>query len=211
MPALDAPVAAPARLPTEERQAAIVAALFRLAAERSPALITTAEIAAALGLTQGALFRHFPNKEAIWCAALDWVQAQLLQRLDAALASPAAQASPRAGLAAMFHAHVDFVAAHPGVPRLIFQELQQPGDSAARRQVRALLQAYRQRLLGTLARAEAAGELAPGLDQDAAATLFVGIVQGLVMQALISGQPAQMPAQAARLYPLFERALREAP
>ena len=47
------------------------------------------------------------------------------------------------------------------------------------------------------------------IDQGLIAGLL-GLVQGLVMQALISGEPAQMPAQAARLYPLFERALREA-
>ena len=43
------------RLPTEERQADIVAAALRLAQDNSPALITTGDIATAVGLTQGAV------------------------------------------------------------------------------------------------------------------------------------------------------------
>jgi TetR/AcrR family transcriptional regulator len=203
-----APLAA-SRLPTQARQAALVAAVFSLACERSPAHITTGDIAAALGVTQGALFKHFASKEAIWLAAAQWVHAQLMDRLEGALQSAPARASPVAALGAMFHAHVDFVTEHPGVPRVIFQELQQPGDSPAKLEVRRLLQRYRQLLMQCLATAVAAGEVAADLDQDAAATLFIGIVQGLVMQSLISGQPAQMPAHAGRVFTLYLRGLRD--
>ena len=68
---------APGRLPTEERQAAIVTAALELARETSPALITTSDIAAGVGVTQGALFKHFPTKDAIWLAAMGWVRRQL--------------------------------------------------------------------------------------------------------------------------------------
>jgi AcrR family transcriptional regulator len=37
----------------------IVAAALRLARESSPALITSGDIAAAIGVTQGAVFKHF--------------------------------------------------------------------------------------------------------------------------------------------------------
>ncbi|BDI07675.1 TetR/AcrR family transcriptional regulator [Sphaerotilus microaerophilus] len=194
------------RQPTGVRQAAIVAAVFRLAGERSPAHITTGDIAAALGITQGAVFRHFPSKEAIWLAAMGWVHAELMRRLDAAVQPPAGALD---ALAAMFRAHVDFVTEHPGVPRVIFQELQQPGDSPVKQAVRGLLQDYRRLLQHHLAQAVANAEVPADLDQDAAATLFIGIVQGLVMQALISGQPAQMPEQAARVLALYLRGLRE--
>jgi TetR/AcrR family transcriptional regulator len=125
------------RLPTEERQAEIVAAALRLAQEFSPALITTGDIAAAIGVTQGAVFKHFPSKEAIWVAAMRWVRGELLQSLEAVAG---AAATPLDALSGIFHAHVGFVIAHPGVPRLIFHELQQPADSATKQEVRAVLQ-----------------------------------------------------------------------
>ena len=196
------------RLPTEERQAAIVAATLKLAIDASPAQITTAAIAEAVGVTQGAVFKHFPTKEAIWLAAMKWVREQLLASLTQAAES---QPSPMDALGAVFRAHVDFVVRHPGVPRFIFHELQQPSDSAAKQEVRGVLQAYRKLLLGILKQAERQNVVAPELDREAAATLFVGIVQGLVMQAMLSGKPALMRAQAERVFALYLRGIGAAP
>ena len=197
------------RLSTEERQAEIVAAALRLARESSPALITTSDLAAAIGVTQGAVFKHFATKEAIWLACLRWVHAALLDAMNEAAA--AASDAPFAALEAVFKAHVAFVVAHPGVPRVIFHELQGPADSAVKREVQGLLKDYR-KLLQRLLDAEAArGTLDAGADLDAAATLFVGIVQGLVMQAMAAGGVAAMKARAAPLFAIFERGLRGAP
>jgi TetR/AcrR family transcriptional regulator len=195
------------RLPTQERQIEIAAAALRLSRDRSPALVTTSEIAAAVGVTQGALFKHFPTKEAIWIAAMAWVREQLL----AALAQAAQDApTPLAGLEAVFRTHVAFVASHPGVPRLIFHELQQATDSAVKQEVRLLLQAYRKLLVGLLGAAAERGEVPSDLDREAAATLFVGIVQGLVMQSMVSGKPVTLKAQADRVFAIYLRGICEA-
>jgi AcrR family transcriptional regulator len=196
------------RLPTEERQAEIVAAALRLARDSSPALVTTGDIAAAIGVTQGAVFKHFETKEAIWVAAMRWVREELLQRLVQAARQAA---TPREALAALFRAHVDFVASHPGVPRFIFHELQQPADSAVKAEVRALLQAYRKLLLETLARAVQARQVDAELDREAAATAFVGLVQGLVMQAMVTGRTSAMRQQAEQVFALYLRGLGEKP
>ena len=109
----------------------------------------------------------------------------------------------------MFRAHVDFVIAHPGVPRLIFHELQQPADSATKQEVRALLQGYRKLLLDTLEQAVSQGQVIADLDREAAATTFVGLIQGLVMQAMLAGRPAAMRPQAERVFALYRRSLGE--
>ncbi len=200
----------PHKQPTETRQAALVAAALALAAERSPAAVTTADLAQAVGITQGAVFRHFESKEAIWVAVIDLAHQRLLGRLQAAAD---AQAQPLAALRAVFLEHVAFVVEHPGVPRVIFQELQHPEDTPLKARVRQLMQAYRALLTGLLQRAQAAGQLAPGTDLAAAAVLFIGSVQGLVMQSLLSGQVAGMAAQAPQVYRIFHNgvAARTAP
>jgi AcrR family transcriptional regulator len=202
------------RLPTEERQADIVAAALRLLQDSSPALVTTGDIAVAVGVTQGAVFKHFTTKDAIWVAAMRWVRQVLLQALAEA-AEPTAKTgagarAPRDALAAIFKAHVDFVIAHPGVPRLIFHELQQPADSATKQEVRALMQAYRELLQRVLGQAVTQGDAAPGLDTAAAATLFMGSVQGLVMQSMLAGKPGAMRSQAPGVLALVLRGLKGA-
>lgn len=198
----------PTRQPTESRRAALVAAALSLAAERSPAAVTTAALAQAVGLTQGAVFRHFESKEAIWLAVIDFAHQDLLARLQAAAT---AEQRPLAALAAVFMAHVDFVVEQPGVPRVIFQELQHPEDTPLKARVRGLMQAYRALVAGLLVRAQTAGQLAPGTDLQAAAVLFIGSVQGLVMQSLLSGQVAAMRPLAPDVFALFQQAIAAPP
>jgi TetR/AcrR family transcriptional regulator len=207
---MDTPASAvgPARLDTATRQAEIVSAALRLAQETSPGAITTGDLAAAVGLSQGALFRHFPSKEAVWLATMGWVREQLMCRLEQ-VASRAS--TPTEALHAVFEAHVGFVATHPGVPRVIFHELQKKADSPLKRQVRQLMEAYRQLLLSLLGAAVERGDLRPDLDRPAAATLFIGIVQGLVMQAMLTGRRTGMSTEATRVFQIYLRGIEARP
>lgn len=175
-------------------------AVVALAATCNPAEITTGQIAEHMQLTQGALFRHFPTKDAVWDAVMVWTADQLTRRLDQAEAKGT---SPLSALEQMFLAHVDFVAARPGVPRIMFGELQRTGDTAAKRSARALINAYRTRLVKVLDRCSATGELPADLDAEAAATLFVGTIQGLVMQAMMSGDFTSMRTMAGRVFSIY--------
>lgn len=196
------------RQPTDERQSAIVAAALRLAAGNSPAAITTTDLATAIGLSQGALFKHFASKDAVWLAAMDWAAEQLLQTLtDAAQSTP----SPCAALRAVFDAHVAFVAANPGVPRLVLHQLQQAGDTPIKQRARALMQAHRALVQDLLRKAVDAREASPDLDVAAAATMFLGQIQGLAMQSVIRGQTSAMRELAPRVFAIYERGIRVQP
>lgn len=193
--------------PTALRQASLVEAALQLAAVRSPADITTADLAQAVGITQGAVFRHFASKEAIWLAVLDWTADTLIARLQTAAQTGPTPIDPLVALQAVFMAHVDFVVAYPGVPRVIFQELQHAQDTALKGRVRSLMQQYRTLVLGLLQRAQVLRLLAPGTDPQAAAVLLLGSVQGLMMQAMISGQVEGTANQASGVFAIYLRGL----
>jgi TetR/AcrR family transcriptional regulator len=188
------------RLSTDERQREIVAAVLALARERGPEAITTQAIADRMGVTQGAIFRHFPDKEAIWLAVFAWVREALGSVFATAMEKAA---TPLARIEAAFLAHVAFVAANPGVPRVMFHELQYPGDSPVRAEVRAMITSYRKRLAALFAEAKAAGELPADLDAALAPILFIGAVQGLVIQSALAGDEAGMTRRARRVVPLL--------
>lgn len=196
---------------TALRQAGLVEAALALAAQRSPADITTADLAQTVGISQGAVFRHFASKEAIWLAVLDWATETLLGELRAATSEPLAQSTPLAALQGVFRAHVDFVVRHPGVPRVIFQELQHAQDTLLKAGVRRLMQQYRALLSDILTRAQAQGLLAPGIDLSSAAVLFMGSVQGLVMQSMLSGNVHAMQAQAPGVFSIYLRGITSRP
>ncbi|HMM72848.1 MAG TPA: TetR/AcrR family transcriptional regulator [Rhodocyclaceae bacterium] len=194
----------PQYLTADERRAATVQAVVDLAAERNPSDITTTAIAQRMGLTQGALFRHFPTKEAILLAAMSWVTERLLARVDKAAEGAA---SPVAVLEAVFMTHVDFVTEHPGVPRIIFGELQRPGETPPKQMVQALIRCYGERLRRQIEAGKALGELDAGLDVDAAATLFIGTIQGLVMQSLLAGDVARIRRDAPGVFAIYRRGI----
>ena len=146
----------PKHLPADERRAVTVEAVVGLAAEQNPNDITTAAIAKRMNLTQGAIFRHFPSKDSIWQAVMERVAEQLLARIDEAAETAA---SPLAALEAMFIAHIDFIARHPGVPRILFGELQRAEDTPVKRMVQTLLIRYSERLHALIEEGKAQGEL----------------------------------------------------
>ena len=194
----------PRNLPADERRAHTVEAVVELAGTRNPGEITTMAIARHMGLTEGALFRHFPSKQAIWQSVMEWVAESLLDRVERAardLDSPSDQ------LRAMFLGHIDFVAEHPGVPRMLFGELQKSDSTAPKRIVQSLIQRYAQRLQQTLEAGKACAELQADLDSGAAATLFIGTIQGLVMQSLLVGDMARIREEAPKVYAIYSRGI----
>lgn len=195
---------APRRVSTALRQQEIVEAAIHLARFASPDGITTQAIADQVGLTQGALFRHFPTKEAIWTAVFSWVREHLLAEIESAAGRAD---TPLDQLRAIFRAHARFIVAHPATPRLIFHELQRPVESPARAEVRLILKPYRQRILTLLNAAQTAGRIDADLDLPSAATLFIGMLQGLVMQSSLTGDLAALDRRAAKMFPLFLSAI----
>ena len=195
----------PKNLSADERRAVTVEAVIELAAEQNPGDITTAAIAKRMNLTQGALFRHFPSKDAVWQAAMEWVAVRLLTRIDKAIMQAAE--SPLIALEAVFMTHIEFVVAHPGGPRMLFGELQRSEDTPAKRMVRTLLAGYGERLTMLIEAGKAQGELALEVETAAATTLFIGTIQGLVMQSLLAGQPQRMHTHAPGAFAIYRRGI----
>lgn len=192
------------RLSASDRRDVTVETVMALAGEGNPAEITTAAIAERMNLTQGAVFRHFPTKEAIWKAVMEWVAARLLARVDTAIKD---NPSPLAALEAVFHTHVAFVTAHPGVPRMLFGELQRSEDTAAKKVARIMIGHYSERVTALIVRGKDAHELAAEVDVNAAVMLFVGTIQGLVMQSLLAGDLARLRHDAAAVFAIFRRGI----
>lgn len=192
------------KIPAEERRNITVEAVIDLAGTANPDSITTAAIAKHMKLTQGAIFRHFPNKDAIWKAVMDWVAKTLMTRVDAAARGAA---TPLGKMEAMFLAHIGFVADHPGAPRMLFGELQSARQTPAKRLAQGMMKHYAARLHDLIAAGQAQGELRDDLDAAAAATLFIGMIQGLVMQSLIAGDMERMRAEAPQVFAIYRHGI----
>jgi AcrR family transcriptional regulator len=188
------------KLKTEDRQAELVAAALLLAATKSPSEITTGDLANVVGITQGGVFKHFDSKEAIWLAAIEWAHQDLMKKLM--LETKVRNQTAVKSLRAVFMAHIGFVQQYPGVPRLIFQE-----QTLLKERVQLLMADYRQLISGLLAQARKDAEISPEADLQAAVVLFIGAIQGLVMQSLITGSLEKIKQQAKTVFSIYEAGL----
>ena len=107
---------AQARRSHEERRAEIVEAALRLIATRGITALTVAALANELGLTGGALYRHFPSTDAI----LDAVAERAVSLLDASLPDPSLE--PLLWLERFVDSRARAVSGQAGLARLIFSE-----------------------------------------------------------------------------------------
>ena len=104
------------RLPTAQRRPQIAATALRLIGEDGFAALTMARLADAIGMTSGALFRHFASRDEILALAVE----NAVEQLDATFPDDALP--PLERLTALARARVRLVRAHPGLAWLLLSE-----------------------------------------------------------------------------------------
>ena len=188
------------RLPTEERQSEIIRVAVELAAEKGVDSVTTQDMADAMQVTQGAIFKHFSTKDDIWVAVMQWIRERLMGVLEKA-ASEADD--PIAAIECMFFAHIVFIGKHPAIPRLLFSELLHKKNSKLRKLIQEIISGYEAKITGLLDSAKAQSLVPPDLDSKSAAVLYIGMIQGLVMQISIFGGKRLLLEEAKKTFPIY--------
>jgi TetR/AcrR family transcriptional regulator len=190
------------RRSSEDRQQEIVLAVLALAEARGVEAITTQAIAEHMGLTQGAVFRHFPNKEAIFAAVLDWLNGRLEEVFHT---DP--RVTPLARVERVFAAYMALFAAHPAVPRLFFSDTLHHPYPRLHARLQEMVQGCERQLAQWLAEAATQDEVRAGLPPAAAAKLLLTGIQGLAFQSCVLGIVADPVAAGRQLFPLYLAAL----
>lgn len=188
------------RMPTDERQSEIIRVAVELAAEKGVDSVTTQNMADAMKVTQGAIFKHFTTKDEIWVAVMRWVREQLMKVLEKAAAEAT---DPLDAIERMFFAHIAFISKHPAIPRLLFSELLHKKSGKLRDLIQEIISGYEAKIAGLLDAAKQQALAPADLDSKSAAVLYIGMIQGLVMQASIFGGKRSLLQEAEKTFPIF--------
>lgn len=181
-----APSAARTRKPGDDRRREIADAALRVIAAHGLGRFTAAALAAEVGVTDGALFRHFPTKDAIVLAAIGRVEELLLPSLRAGDPDPVAR------LGAFFQARVATIRANPGISRLLVSdELAQAASREGVARVSALRRRSAAFVRACLEEAAAGGRLAAGVRAEEAEVLVLGAILALA-HAATPGDPERV-------------------
>ncbi|MBU9765886.1 TetR/AcrR family transcriptional regulator [Mycobacterium sp. TNTM28] len=121
-----------------DRRDQLIAAAERLVAERGYLAVRLEDIGAAVGISGPAIYRHFPNKEALLVELLVGISTRLLAGAQAVITSGE---NPADTLDDLVDFHLDFVFGEPDLIRIQDRDLAHLPE-AAKRQVRRSQRQY---------------------------------------------------------------------
>lgn len=163
------------RMPTEDRQRQIADAALRIIAERGLGRFTTSAIARAVGITDGAIFRHFPSKEAIVMAAIGRVEEILFASM------PDPEGDPLERLGGFVQLRARAVRDVPGISRVVFGEsLAKAGGKKGAARVDTLKMRSVQYVRDRLKEARREGILVDDVPIDDLVVIVQGAILGMV-------------------------------
>jgi len=193
------------RQSAEERKAQIVAEVLRLADEIGPDRLSTTEVARAIGLSQPAIFRHFPTKGALWLAVAE----DIADRLQSYWAAAEAGATgSHARLKALILAQLTAIAETPALPSILFSRELQVDNPALRDVFRKLLSAFQGRLVAAIRELQAAGHLRRDVGPEDVAILLTSLVQGVAIRWTLGARGFALVPEGLRLFDVQMELLR---
>lgn len=169
----------------QQRRGQLLIAGARLIAERGYLGMRLDDLGAAVGISGPAVYRHFPNKEALLVELLVGISRRLL---DGGSAVAADAESPRQALAGLVEFHLDFALGEPELIRIQDRDLDNV-PLPARREIRRTQRRYVEVWVGVLC------ELTPGLAEETA-RVQAHAVFGLLNSTPHSAAPAQDHSRA---------------
>lgn len=162
-----------------DRRSLLIAAAERLIAERGFMAVRLEDIGAAAGVSGPAIYRHFPNKEALLVELLVGISTRLLAGGKAVVARAP---DPASALDGLIEFHLDFALTESDLIRIQDRDLTHL-PATAERQVRRAQRQYVEIWVGVLR------ELNPGVDE-AEARLMAHAAFGLLNSTPHSIRPA---------------------
>ena len=117
---------------TGERREMILQTLARLLESHRGKRITTAELARAVGVSEAALYRHFPSKARMFEALLDFIEESLFTRITRILEE---EPDTERRLRSMAFLVLGFAEKNPGMARILYGDILLDENERLRRRV----------------------------------------------------------------------------
>ena len=187
------------RKSARERKSEIVEAVLLLAAEVGPDRLSTEALAAAVGISQPGIFRHFPKKSDIWEAVAERI-AELLRENWTAMENEDLRSADR--MRSFVTGHLTFLQTTPAIPAILFSRELHAENEVLRSFFAGLMQRVHQFVSQMIASEIKAGRYDRKLDPDDAAYLVLALIQGLAMRWSLNERKFDLVKEGERLLAL---------
>jgi len=165
----------------DERRREIIEAMLDLVAKQGADRVTTRMLASRLGVTEPALYRHFPaGKPQMW-RALSATLGEIMER-GWARAQTRVEQSPSACLRGLIRVQMQTIVDVPALPAILFSRALHRDNAALRAAVGEIAARFHARVVTLIQHGQQASELRADVDADASAWLLISVVQGTAIR-----------------------------
>ena len=177
-------------------------AVTRLITRKGLGSVTIKDIAREVGVTEGAVYRHFVSKQQILSYLVDQVGEFLRETVEDAESQ---DSTALENLERIFRLQLRDIEDYWGLALIVVAGAVSFENAALRPRVVSVLDAYVERIRGILRKGVEEESLRADLDVDAAAFTFYGMVQGLASLWVLSETPWQPSDQGDPVWETYKR------
>ena len=194
------------RKTTFERQKEIKKAILDIIAAEGLHALSTRRLAQKVGLSEGALFRHFATKRDMLLGIMEDVQNGLIKDLRAiSLRTDSAENR----LYDFLCTHIEFLIEHRGITILLFSEAAHMNDTKLKHKLRSILLTQKQYVSKIIQDGIVEGLWDAELHVENVASLYLGIPITLNIELVLNPQEVQTENFCKRMICLLERILKK--
>jgi len=193
------------RQSTLVRREQIIEASRKLIMKYGSEHVTVRRIAAEIGISEGALYRHFKSKREVLLFLIRHIEENLIGDLQ--------KRSPTKNilgtLKSTLRNHLSSMEQRKGMSFLVIAEIISLGDKGLNKRVLEVLSKYISNIKKLLLEGIKTGEIRQDLDPEMVATSFFGTMQGLITVWALSNYNFVLEEKFNALWNLFQQAIKK--
>lgn len=185
---------------TDVRQEQIAQAALTLIARSGVGGVSIAAVAKEVGVVPSGIYRHYRGKDEILDVALDLISERLLGNVQAVRVEVS---DPLDRLHRLLLRHLELIRSNAGIPRIVLSEEIFAGQPRRRLKVHRMISSYLSEVAILVREAQAAGQARPDILPDAAAIMFLGLIQPAAVLWIMSDAKFDLDRHAEHAWQLF--------
>ncbi len=189
---------------TTMRQKQIVAAARKVIIKYGSEHVTVRRIAKEVGVSEGAIYRHFKSKKDVLSLLIDDIENTLLPEVEL---GSVGRPYTLEMVERVIKSHMSRIVERRGMSFQVIAEIVSLGDKGLNRKVYSLIGKYTGSIRDIFAEAVKVGAIRRDIDLEAAATLFFGMTQGLVNTWTLSQYSFNLQEKYESLWNIFRETL----
>lgn len=186
------------------RQEQIIDAAQKLILRNGSEHVTIRRIAKEVGISEGAIYRHFKSKSDIFCLLLDNVGETLLGDIESSIIP---NGTAIESLSNIMSTQLAAISKRHGMSFQIIAEVISLGDKKLNRQLADIMNKYLVRIKNLLAQGVESGVISEGIDPAAAALLFFGMVESISNYWTLNNYKFELEEKARPMWDIFQKAV----